>query len=169
MEKINQAGNRPREKRSKKMNDLATNLATTLAVRHAENELKLAGFYDKESGYERRVAYNVIELVKLFADQEHSWTTAHHCLEVFNRLALFNPLTPLTGADDEWEVMYDGEWRNIRCHRVYMDADGGYDIDAKIFRGPDGFCSVNPGQHTDIEFPYSPKTEYVDIDTTPAD
>ena len=147
------------------MNDLATNLA----VRHAENELKLAGFYDKESGYERRIAYNVIELVRLFADQEHSWATAHHCLEVFNKLALFDPLTPLTGADDEWEVMYDGEWRNTRCHRVYMDAGGGYDIDAKIFRGPNGYCSVNPGQHTDIEFPYLPKTEYVDIDTTPAD
>ena len=144
------------------MNDLAV----TLAVNHADRELTLAGFYDKKSGYERRIAYNVTELIKLFADQEHSWASAQHCLAVFNKLAKFEPLTALTGADDEWEEVYYEEWRNTRCHRVFKDTRGAYDIDTKIFRSPDGFCSVYNDHRTRVEFPYTPRTDYVDIDVS---
>ena len=76
------------------------------------------------------------------------------------------PLTPLTGESGEWLVHdYDDRMyaQNKRCGRVFQRRDGtAYDIDAVVFRDPDGSCWTNSDSHRDVAFPYTPRTEVVD-------
>ena len=46
---------------------------------------------------------SILDIVKVFSDQHFTGTTASYCLEILNRLLNYKPLTPLTGADSEWE------------------------------------------------------------------
>lgn len=81
-------------------------------------------------------------------------------------LLRFEPLTPLTGEPDEW-VVHDYDDRlyaqNKRCGRVFQRRDGtAYDIDAVVFRDPDGSCWNTGDSARDVTFPYTPTTEIVD-------
>jgi hypothetical protein len=133
-------------------------------VSHAETELRLAGFFDKDSMYGGMLGNAVLQMVKLFADEGHSGMSANLAVSAFERVARFEPLTPLTGADDEWTEVGDGVWQNKRCSHVFKGEDGrAYDIDGKIFREPDGGCFTNSDSRVYVTFPYTPKREYVDV------
>ena len=85
---------------------------------------------------------------------------------LFQKLASFEPLVPLTGADDEWMEVTDGCFQNIRCGHVFKQKDRfdgqAYDINGRIFREPNGCCYTSAESFLPITFPYTPKTEYVD-------
>jgi hypothetical protein len=131
---------------------------------HAEHELRLAGFFDKDSMYGGMLGEAVLKMVKLFADEGHSGYSANAAIGLFERVAKFEPLTPLTGEDDEWVEVSEGQWQNKRCGHVFKDADGrAYDIDGKIFREPDGSCFTSRDSRVYVTFPYTPKREYVDV------
>lgn len=54
--------------------------------------------------------------------------------------------------------------QNKRCSHVFKDKDGNaYDIDGKVFREPDGCCFTSKDSFVPVTFPYTPKTEYVDV------
>jgi hypothetical protein len=79
-------------------------------------------------------------------------------------LASFEPLVPLTGKDFEWNEVSEGMWQNNRCSHVFKGPDGkAYDINGKIFREPNGSCYTNIDSRVFIDFPYTPKREYVDV------
>jgi hypothetical protein len=134
--------------------------------RHAKRELKLLGMDAdvKEEDPNKWMAESVLELLKIFAKQGHSGSSAPYCVSFFKSLALFEPLCPLRGTDDEWNEIGEGVWQNNRCSHVFKDADGkAYDIDGRIFREPSGCCYTNFDSRVYVDFPYTPKSEYIDV------
>ncbi len=67
--------------------------------------------------------------------------------------------------DDEWNEE-DGFFQNKRCSRVLKNEKDGqaYDIRGKVFVEPDGVSYTSRDSRVDIEFPYVPKTEYVNVE-----
>ena len=110
---------------------------------------------------------HVLELLRVFADEGHSGSTAPYTVNMFKKLAMFEPLVPLTGEDWEWAEVSDGVFQNKRCSRVFKQADRfngqAYDLDGRVFREPNGSCYTSKESRVPITFPYTPKTEYVDV------
>jgi len=136
---------------------------------HAEAELEAAGYRadDLEDGPNKWMRANVLDLLRVFAGQGHSGHSAPYCIDLFEKLARYQPLTPLTGVDEEWndvsEMSGKPMWQNKRCSRVFKGADGrAYDIDGKVFRDPDGGCFTNAESRVYVAFPYIPTTKIVD-------
>ncbi len=137
---------------------------------HAERELQAIGYdlEDKKNGPNRWIMDNLFELLEVFSKQGHSGGSASYCIQTFAKLAAFEPLGPLTGADDEWIRHGDegdcGSYQNKRCSHVFKDTKDGqaYDSEGRIFRDPDGCCYQNSESRVPITFPYTPTTEYVD-------
>jgi hypothetical protein len=84
-------------------------------------------------------------------------------------LLAYEPLGPLTGEPDEWNEVGPGVFQNNRCSHVFKDAsqfDGqAYDLNAVVFREPNGACFINRDSRKVVTFPYTPKTVYVDVDS----
>lgn len=110
-------------------------------VRHAEQELRRAGLYDKDSDYGGMLAHAVMKLVKAHVREGHSGMSHAVTLELFNRVANYKTLTPITNLPGEWhevgkDMMPGGErtcWQNRRNGALFSH-DGGktyYDIDEK--------------------------------------
>lgn len=132
-------------------------------VEHAEKELALLS--DGEPcEMQAMMNRHILEMVKLFADFGHSGFSAGYTISVLERLLRFEPLKPLTGEDDEWNEVGEGVFQNNRCSHVFREADGrAYDSEGRIFREPDGSCYTSKDSRVYIEFPYTPKWEYVDV------
>ncbi len=95
----------------------------------------------------------MIDLLERFFAQWNSGGAVHAVAPVLQRLIAGKPLSPLTGADDEWLDVSDSVgrqcWQNCRMSSVFReeDAEGkqwSYDIDA-------------PAGRKAITFPYSPE------------
>lgn len=130
----------------------------------ARDELKRAGLFDKDSDYGGMLGEAVLKMVEQFAGEGHSGFSANMAISLFKKLARFEPITPLTGADDEWNEIGDGVWQNRRCPHVFKGADGPYDSIGIVFREPDGSCFTSTSSRIPISFPYTPKTEYRDVE-----
>lgn len=138
--------------------------------KHAMREFLAAGYKpiaECENGPDKWIQENVLELLRVFAKQGHSGFSANFCISMFEKLARFEPLVPLSGDESEWAPPYDkgGSQQNVRCSHVFRDADGrAYDINGRVFREPSGACYTNGKSRVYITFPYTPKVEYVDVD-----
>jgi hypothetical protein len=139
---------------------------------HAEIELKTMGYIpldqEQEDGPNKWIQENLFELLEVFSNQGHSGSSASYCIDIFSKLACFEPLTPLTGEDDEWmETGQRGLLQNKRCFTVFKDEkmfDGKpYDIYGKVFVEPDGISFTNMNSCVIIEFPYTQTTEYINV------
>lgn len=104
---------------------------------------------------------SILDIVKVFSDQHFTGTTASYCLEILNRLLNYKPLSPLTGADSEWEDVSqygsnDTCYQNKRYPAVFKDKDGkAYDVESKIFSDDNGhtwYTSKDSREY--IDFPY---------------
>lgn len=127
---------------------------------HAEREL-LAKLPDdpEPSGFDMNAAMrrDVLDLIFVFATQGHSGFSATFALAYFAHLAKFEPLSPLTGADDEWNEVAPGTWQNKRCSHVFKQAGtGAYDLNGYVFEEPDGARFTGTGSSKPIAFPYTP-------------
>ena len=178
-----------------RIRDFALELAYTIGlkdrpkssvVQHAEREFVAAGYIpiskEQEDGPNKWIQESVLELLDMFSRQGHSGFSAQYAVETFRKLALYEPLAPLSGAEDEWNEVGDGIWQNNRCSHVFKQEDGkAYDIDGRIFRewnerdldpDEDGFpgkhrfesCYTNRDSRVYISFPYTPSREYVDVE-----
>lgn len=138
-------------------------------VTYAEKELKLAGFYDEDSDYGGVLPESILKVVEAFSDEGHSGGSAAVSIALLQKLLRFEPLTPLTGNDDEWSVVNIGSttdspvYQNMRCSHVFKDETGAYDSEGKIFREKDGATYQSRDSRVYITFPYVPKREYVDV------
>ncbi|UTA78994.1 hypothetical protein J4377_13635 [Halomonas sp. XH26] len=125
---------------------------------------------DTDEPMQNMMRAHLVRMGQLFAIEGHSGFSAGYAVSALEKLLRFEPLGPLTGEPDEWvELDYGGEMKaqNKRCSHVFMRADGtAYDIEARIFREPNGACFTGKGSSVDITFPYTPTREYVDV---PAD
>ncbi len=129
----------------------------------ARSELERAGLFDKESDYGGMLGTAVLRLVEVFADEGHSGMSAGMAISLFERLARFEPITPLTGNDDEWNEVDEGVYQNRRCPHVFKEGGAAYNAEGVIFRDPDGCCYTSGESRVAVTFPYVPKTEYRDV------
>lgn len=156
--------------------------------KHAREEFRAAGWINEKGDYidemQSAICKNVLDLIKVFSEQGHSGTTAPYTIDMFRKLAMFEPLVPLTGEDWEWHEPSPGVFQNKRCSHVFKQADRfdgqPYDIQGKVFYewverdldpdeegypGKRRFKSsyTNSNSRVPITFPYTPKIEYVEI------
>lgn len=144
-------------------------------VHHALTELRATGNFDGDR-MSALAAHGAIDLLRVFSEQGHSGFSASFMRHLFDKLAAYKPLGPLTGADSEWsdvgELSGEPMWQNRRCSHVFKAGDGrAYDLDAVIFEEPSGARFTGLHSRQFITFPYSPRsvTAYVADDATDLD
>jgi hypothetical protein len=156
-------------------------------IDHAKIELQLAGAFDKDSNYDVFIGEAVMELIEVFSNQGHSGTSASIVSSIFNKLAQYKPLQPITGRDEEWSkvsINDDRElYQNKRCFSIFKEGKDGkpYSIDAIIKRDQNGITWSGMAWLTEEDyksgdrgrmigkrgyiksFPFTPKTFYIDV------
>jgi hypothetical protein len=132
-------------------------------IAHAERELGNVGLAG-DDGYDGMLVEAVLQHIKLFADQGHSGLSAAMTVGLLERLLRYEPLSPLTGADDEWVALDYGPdvaGQNVRCSHVFRRADGtAYDAEGRVFIDPDGDYLTGAGSRVEVTFPYTPTRVY---------
>ena len=96
---------------------------------HAEREMRRAGLYDKDADYGGMIPDAVMKLVSALASDGHSGGSHALVMEIFNRVANFHTLTPLTSSPDEWHditEMSGGKpmWQNTRDSSFFSEDAG---------------------------------------------
>lgn len=152
---------------------------------HAIKEFLAAGWTDESGKFnddmQEAICNHVLKLLEVFAEEGHSGSTAPYAINLFTKLAKFEPIVPLTGEEWEWnnvsEMSGRETYQNNRCSAVFKQADRfngkPYYLEAKVFwnwyMSDDGepFKSYYTSSDSlePIEFPYTPKTEYVFVPT----
>jgi len=149
---------------------------------HAVEEMKRLGFLFDDDGYPMEdpdeefdmnyeMSMGVLELLDVFSQQGHSGFSAGYALSILEKVMKFEPITPLTGDDDEWNCINDDRtnnneiFQNKRCSHVFKENGEAYDIDGKIFVDPDGGSYTSRDSRVPVEFPYTPKRIYMNVDT----
>ena len=85
-------------------------------INHAKKEFRLLGLHEK---YDILTQEAVLELIRVFSKRGHSETSALYTLEIFQKLAKYEILSPLTGNDDEWNQVDSFTYQNNRCSTVF--------------------------------------------------
>ena len=78
-------------------------------VDYAKDELRRIGMIDSGEPYNDWATKAILDVIELFSSQDHSGFSASYVVNVFSRLAMFKPLSPLTGEDDEWRDALGGD------------------------------------------------------------
>ena len=126
-------------------------------VEHARKELAEAGLFDIDSDYDGMLGEAVLELIQKFSEQGHSGMSASMTISLFEKLARFKPLTPLTGEDDEWIDVDDNTYQNRRHPSIFKDQDGqAYWYGGVVFKNQDGATFTNEYSRVPVTFPYTP-------------
>lgn len=123
-------------------------------VDYAVEELKRIGMIDSGEPYNDAVAKAILDLIELFASQEHTGFTAPYTINTVKRLAMYKPLTPLTGEDSEWNEIRTGLYQNKRYSAVFKEKDKAYNIEGKIFTDDGETWYTNKDSRVEISFPY---------------
>lgn len=135
----------------------------------AENELNIIinKCEDEDSRkMQEAITRDILQIVQMFAEQGHSGFSANYAISLIEKLLRYEPLTELTGNENEWtklECIDDGCYQNKRCSRIFKDEGGqAYDLEGKIFSedgGKSWFTCKDSKVY--IDFPYIPHTEEV--------
>lgn len=137
---------------------------------------------DNGDGPNKWIYDNILEIIKIFGEQGHSGFSASYLISSLEKLMRWEPLTPLTFEDDEWECVGDRgdfpQYQNKRLSSVFKDGKDGqsYYLYAIIMREENG--STWSGSFTlkdgstigrshyikkGINFPHKNKTFYIDV------
>lgn len=142
---------------------------------HAEQELALIGLGpDCTDEMDKAMREHILKMVDTFADEGHSGFSASYAIRILEKLLKFEPVTPLTGEDDEWMEIADGTYQNKRCGRVFKKVRETdtivYDIDGRVFWDeyideedftPYKSYYTCAESRTPVTFPYTPTTVYL--------
>lgn len=91
---------------------------------YARAELQREGLFDDDADYGGMLGQAVMDLIDLFAMQGHSGYSAHLTVELFTRLARYQPLSALTDDPAEWGEVMDDLWQSRRDPAAFSK-DGG--------------------------------------------
>jgi hypothetical protein len=139
-------------------------------IEFAKSELDRVGMTaDSEDEMNVAMREHILRMVEAFADEGHSGFSANYAVNCLDKLLRYQPLSPLTGEDDEWNEVGDGVYQNKRCGRVFKENGEAYDIDGIVFW--DWYTDPETGEkfkshftckdsRVPVQFPYTPKTEY---------
>lgn len=104
-------------------------------INHAQRELETAGMLgargDKFDEYNNMCGEAVMELIRVFAGQNHSGMSASITLGMFKEVADFKALSPLTDNPKEWIAVEAGPvsdeitlWQNNRRSDAFSEDCG---------------------------------------------
>lgn len=125
-------------------------------VDYAKDELKKIGMVDSGEPYNDWVTKAILDLIELFASQDHSNFSAPYVARMFYRLAMFKPAIPLTGEDDEWVEVGTGFFQNKRYSAVFKDKDGtAYNSEGKVFTDDGDVWYTCKDSRVNVTFPYA--------------
>lgn len=149
-------------------------------INHAMREFRAAGWTDENGKFndemQEMICNHVLKLLEVFHGEGHSGSSAHYAINLFEKLAKFEPVAPLTGEDWEWHDVseYGGRdngpvFQNKRCGHVFKDNTGAYDSEGIIFY--DWYTNEETGEKYKsyftsrgsrvlVTFPYTPSKEY---------
>lgn len=124
---------------------------------YGRKELERIGYFKEgDDPYNDWAANAILELLEVFDNQGHSGFSAPYVISKVKRLAMYKPLTPLTGEDDEWNEVEPGCFQNKRYSAVFKDETGAYNIEGKVFSDDGGKTwFANMGSRVYIDFPYT--------------
>jgi hypothetical protein len=145
-------------------------------LQHAKDELDQIGMTADGDEYNAMMRNHILHMVEEFSKEGHSGFSANYAINCLQKLLRFEPLSPLTGEDSEWESVRhlgdDPHYQNKRCSRVFKDKDGiCHDVEGYIYYNwvtdEDGnkykSCFTGGGKPCKVvTFPYTPTTEYVE-------
>lgn len=134
-------------------------------VKHAEEEFKNLG-WPGDCEMQAEICKNIIELLAVFSNQGHSGSTAPYALNLFDKLARFKTISPLTGDDDEWVLVGESHYQNKRDGEVFKNEEGeSYWSSGKVFIDPDGCAYTSAESRVSITFPWTrpDKPEYIHV------
>lgn len=131
----------------------------------AREELTRAGMFDKDGDYGGMLGDAVMKMIEQFAEEGHSGFSASMAISLFERLARWEPITPLTGEADEWNDVGEGMLQNRRCPHIFKENGTAYNSQGIVWRDPDGCTFTNRDSRVPITFPHTPKTEVRDRPT----
>jgi hypothetical protein len=114
---------------------------------HAWNEFRAAGWVDEGNNFkdemQKAICHHVLALLAVFENEGHSGTSAPYTINLFKKLAMFEPLAPLTGEDWEWTEICDERtngvsvFQNKRFSSVFKQSDRfdgkPYWLDGRVF------------------------------------
>lgn len=125
-------------------------------VDYAKDELKRIGMIDSGEEYNDWATEAILDLIELFSSQGHSGFSAPYVANMFHRLAMFKPVSPLTGEDDEWIEHKDGSFQNKRYSAVFKDGKDGiaYNIEGKVFTDDGKVWYTCKDSRVNVTFPY---------------
>lgn len=146
-------------------------------VRHAMQEFRAAGWINENDKFkdemQEMICNHILKLLEVFYDEGHSGSSAPYTVNLFEKLAKFEPIVPLTGEDWEWSEVGEGIFQNKRCSHVFKQIDRfdgrPYDVDGIVFW--EWYTDEKTGEKSKlyfsngdsfipITFPYTPKREY---------
>lgn len=92
----------------------------------AKRELDLAGYKESDDpdDINNWMRNDVLKLLGMFVEQGHSGFSANYAIQLFQTLANWKPLSPLTGESDEWTEVGPDVWQNKRASNVFKGEDG---------------------------------------------
>lgn len=140
-------------------------------VAWVERELNM--LHKDKDGMQDAMNKCIMDIVEVFDKQGHSGFSASYVISAIHRLLAWKPLTPLTGADEEWEkTSTPGLEQNRRYTSVFRengDNATAYDTKGKIFSDNGGITwFTSKESHVPITFPYTvperPQQVYLDKD-----
>ncbi len=133
-------------------------------IDHAKKELELAGLLDGGSDYESMLGKVVLELVEALDRHQNIGISNQDVGAVCCKLFVAEPLTPLTGEDDEWQTLFDGIEQNKRDRRVFREnKTDAYQMDYYIFDACGSWYTSSNSTIRNITFPYTPNQVAIQV------
>lgn len=130
-------------------------------VAHAKREWKIS--FPGNCEMQAAIGQNLADMVAVFSLEGHSGGSASYTAGFIENVLRYKPLSPLKGTDDEWTEIEAGLSQNVRAGNIFKKDGQAYNIDGKVFVEPSGAAFTNGASRVNIEFPYTPKTEYVNV------
>lgn len=135
-------------------------------IEFAKKELDIIGMKEDDSEISNRaMREHLLKMVEVFSDEGHSGFSASYAAAILEKLLRFQPISPLTGEDSEWNLISELEnlYQNKRCSHVFRENGKAYDIHGKVFVQENGSAYTSGDSRIYVTFPYVPKTEYVKV------
>lgn len=129
----------------------------------AKKELEQAGLFDKEKDfYGGMTGTSVLELIDVFAKQGHSGMSASIVRNLFNKLADYEPINPITNLESDWNEVGNNVFQHKHVSAVFKNGknDKPYYLDGQIFKDKRS-AYTNRDSRKPLNLPcYLPKHQY---------
>ena len=93
-------------------------------IRHAREEMRLAGLYDEDADYGGMLPEAVLNVVRSFSSEGHSGGSAAIVSAILEKVLRFEHLTPLTSDPSEWNEVSRWLWQSRR-NPAFFSTDRG--------------------------------------------